>query len=118
MASTMTEVAMPAAVMNGMPAKAMPRTAMTTVPPAKITVWPAVATARPAGLRHGQALRQELAVPGDEEQGVVDAHAEGDHGGHLRRPAGDVDDARHQCHRADADREAERGRCRWAGPSR
>ena len=37
MMRTMAAVAMPAAVMNGMPATARPRIAMTTVPPAKIT---------------------------------------------------------------------------------
>ena len=118
MTSTMIDVAMPAAVMNGMPAKAMPRTAMTTVPPAKITVCPAVATARPTASGDGQALREELAVPGDEEQGVVDAHAEGDHRGHLRRPARDVDDAGDERHRADAEREADQGDADRAGPSR
>jgi hypothetical protein len=40
-------MATPAAVRNGTPATARPRIAMTTVPPAKITAWPAVATARP-----------------------------------------------------------------------
>ncbi len=48
MMSTITEIATPAAVMNGTPATASPRIAMTTVPPAKITACPAVATARPA----------------------------------------------------------------------
>ena len=35
--ATMTDVATPAAVMNGTPATARPRIAITTVPPAKIT---------------------------------------------------------------------------------
>ena len=48
MIRTTSEMAMPAAVRNGMPATASPRIAMTTVPPAKITACPAVATARPA----------------------------------------------------------------------
>ena len=47
MISTMTEMAMPPAVMNGMPATARPRMAMTTVPPANTTALPAVARARP-----------------------------------------------------------------------
>ena len=47
MIPTMTEVAMPADVMNGMPATAMPRIAMTTAPPANTTARPDVATARP-----------------------------------------------------------------------
>ena len=37
MISTMTEMAMPPAVMNGTPATARPRIAITTVPPAKTT---------------------------------------------------------------------------------
>ena len=48
MIRTTTEMATPAAVMNGMPATIRPRIAMTTVPPAKITARPAVATARAA----------------------------------------------------------------------
>ena len=47
MTSTMTAIAMPPAVMNGMPATLRPRMAMTTVPPAKTTALPAVANARP-----------------------------------------------------------------------
>ena len=37
MISTMTAIAIPAAVINGTPATARPRIAMTTVPPAKTT---------------------------------------------------------------------------------
>ena len=45
MTSTITEMATPAAVTNGMPATARPRIAMSTVPPANTTDRPAVATA-------------------------------------------------------------------------
>ena len=48
-----------------------------------------------------------LAVPGDEEQGVVDADAEADHAAQLGRPAGDVDQVGDERHRADAEGEAE-----------
>jgi hypothetical protein len=48
-----------------------------------------------------------LAVPGDEEQGVVDADPEADHAAQLGRPAGDVDQVGDKRHRADAEREAE-----------
>ena len=89
MISTMTEVAIPAAVMNGMPATARPRIAITTVPPAKITAWPAVATARPTDSSTVMPCGEELAVAGDEEERVVDADAEPDHAAHLRRPARD-----------------------------
>ena len=49
-ASTMTATTRaepkPIVVTIGMPAMASPRMAMTTVPPAMITAWPAVAVAR------------------------------------------------------------------------
>jgi hypothetical protein len=48
-----------------------------------------------------------LAVPGDEEQGVVDAHPEADHAAQLGRPAGDVDEVSDERHRADAEGETE-----------
>ena len=48
MISTTIEMPTPAAVMNGMPATIRPRIAITTVPPAKITARPAVATDRAA----------------------------------------------------------------------
>ena len=48
MISTTTAMATAAAVMNGTPATASPRIAITTIPPAKITARPAVATAWPA----------------------------------------------------------------------
>ena len=104
---TTTEVATPAAVMNGTPASANPRMAMTTVPPAKITAWPAVATARPTDSSTLHASGQVLAMTGHQEQRVVDTDAEPDHAGHLRRPARDVDDVGDERHRADADGQAE-----------
>ena len=52
---------------------------MTTMPPAKITAWPAVATARPADSSTVEARGEELAVAGDDEERVVDADAEPDH---------------------------------------
>jgi len=45
--STMREMPMPPAVMNGIRATASPRMATTTVPPAKTTDRPAVARERP-----------------------------------------------------------------------
>ena len=46
--ATTTAVASPMAPTKGMPVSHRPRMAMTTVPPAKTTDWPAVALARPA----------------------------------------------------------------------
>ena len=85
--STITDVATPAAVMNGTPATASPRIAITTVPPAKITAWPAVATARPTDSVDRHATSEELAVAGDEEQRVVDADAEADHAAPSAAPS-------------------------------
>ena len=87
MISTTTEIAIPPAVMNGTPATARPRIAMTTVPPAKTTAWPAVATARPTDSSTGHAASEVLAVPGDDEQGVVDADAEADHAAEHAAPS-------------------------------
>ena len=58
-------------------------------------------------LLDGQAAGEVLAVPGDEEQRVVDPDAEADHAADLRRPARDVDQVGDQRHRADAEGEAE-----------
>ena len=59
--------------------------AMTTVPPAKTTAWPAVAMARAAASSTVMPSAQVLAVAGDDEQRVVDADAEADHRGEDRR---------------------------------
>ena len=73
---------------------------------------------RPAGGGQGAAdgvldvaaLGEVLTEAGQDEQRVVDADAESDHGSDHDRPAGDVDDVRHQGQRPGADREAEQGR--------
>ena len=70
-----------------------PTMAMTTVVPANSTAWPAVALAVPAASATRHALVQVLAVPGDDEQGVVDADAEADHHAERRRRLGHVDEA-------------------------
>ena len=72
-----------------MPATARPRIAMTTVPPAKIDGLAGGRDGAAGRLLDGHPGRQVLAVAGDEEQRVVDADAEADHGCQLRRPAGD-----------------------------
>ena len=48
-------------------------------------------------------------MPSDEEQRVVDPHAEADHAADHRSPARDVDQVGDQRQRADAEREAEQG---------
>ena len=98
---------MPPAVTNGTPATARPRIATTTVPPAKTTACPAVATARAIDSSTVSPEREVLPVPGDQEQRVVDPDPEADHAAELGRPAGDVHHVGDQRHRADADGEAE-----------
>ena len=73
----------------GMPATCRPRIAMITVSPANSTDWPAVALARPIATGHRHARREVLAVPGQDEQGVVDPHTEPEH------QADDAGDGRH-----------------------
>ena len=63
---------------------------------------------RPADrLGDGQAEGEVLAVPGHQEERVVDAGAEPDHRGHDRCPRGDVDAVGHERERARPDQEAE-----------
>ena len=50
---------------------------------------------------------QALAVPGDDEQRVVDADADADHGGELRGELGDRDRVREQLDDGEADADAE-----------
>ena len=74
--------------------------AITTVPPANTIDCPAVAAGSASRLLDRHAAGEVLSVTGDEEQGVVDADAQADHAGHLRRPARDLDQVGDQRHRA------------------
>ena len=91
MISTISETAIPPAVMNGTSATARPRIETTTVPPAKTTGRPAVATARPTDSSTVEPAREVLPVPGEHEQRVVDADAEPDHAAEHRCQGGDLD---------------------------
>ena len=62
---------------------------------------PAVGTARRDRLGDRHARGEVLAVPGEDEQRVVDPDAEADHRAEHRRPGGYVDQVRHQRQRAD-----------------
>ena len=61
----------------------------------------------PDRLLDRQSPREVLAVPGDEEQRVVDADAEADHAAQHGRPAGDLDQVGDQRQRADPEGEPE-----------
>ena len=65
--------------MKLMPITTMPMNDTTTVTPAKATARPAVSIAIDVGLLRRVAVVEVLPVPGDDEQRVVDAHAEADH---------------------------------------
>ncbi len=82
---------------------------MQTVAPAKTTARPVVATAAGGGRVHGEALFQSGAMPGDDEQGVVDADAEADehaeHGGEV----GDGHDVAEQHDPGVGDADADQG---------
>ena len=115
--ATAAAAAKPIRVRNGICATTSPQSAMTTVAPAKITALPAVATRAGDGLLDLHALAELAAVPGGEEQRVVDADREADH--HRQRRGGGVDrgeergDQQDAGHR-DADPE-DRGEQRHAG---
>ena len=70
------------------------------------------------GVLDAHALVQVLAVAGDDEQGVVDAHAEADHGAQDQRELGDVHDRREHADAGGADEDAEQRGRRSGGPSR
>ena len=110
MTRTTTEIAIPPAVMNGTPATTSPRIATTTMPPATTTGLPAVASAEADRLLDRHTASEVVTVPGHDEQRVVDADTQPDHGPEDRRPARDVDDVGDERHGADTDGEPEHGR--------
>ena len=77
--------------------------------PANSTDRPAVPTADDDGALRVVTVVEGVAVAGDDEQRVVDAHPDGDHRGHRRRPLGDVDDVGEECDQAGGDPDAEDG---------
>ncbi len=101
--------------MKGRPTTNRPSSDMTTVPPANMTARPAVDSATTVAVARVAALRQPLPVAGDDEQGVVDADAEADHGHQLRTECRHGQDVAEQVDDAEADRDPdERGDDRQA----
>ena len=76
---TMNADATPPAVMNGRPATPMPRMAMTTGATGEHDGLAGGGAFSPRGIDDGHTKSQVFAVPGNEEQGVVDADTEPDH---------------------------------------
>ena len=91
---------------------------MTTVVPANSTAWPAVAIGGAGGVLDAHALVEVLAVPGDDEQRVVDADAEADHGAEDQRELRDVHDGGQHADAGGADEDADAGPSRSGAPSR
>ena len=77
--------------MNDTPMRNRPSSEITTVPPANSTARPLVSIACTTGCFGVGALVQRLSVARADEQRVVDADADADHRGDLRRERRDVD---------------------------
>ena len=80
---------------------------MTTVPPAKSTARPLVSIACTTARFGVGAVVERLAVARADEQRVVDADADADHRGDLRRERRNVEHAREQVHDRESDPDAE-----------
>ena len=80
----------PSAVTRGIPANSSEQSAITTVPPAKTTALPEVATERAIASLALDALVEALEVALDDEQRVVDSDAEADHRSERRRDRRDL----------------------------
>ena len=61
------------------------------------------------GGRDAHARGEVLTMAGHEQQGVVDADSQADHGRHHRRPARNLDEVTDEWHRSDAERQTEQG---------
>ena len=77
-ARTTRPAATPIDAKLGMPLKARPLMPISTQRPAKTTAWPAVPIAS-ATASSGVARGQAVAMPGDDQQRVVDADAQAEH---------------------------------------
>ena len=80
---------------------------MTTVLPATTTAAPEVAVVLPIDSLELHAVVELLAMPGDEEQAVVDGDAEAEQRGDRRCRGGQVDRDRHQTDQGQAGADAE-----------
>ena len=101
--STTIEVPSPMEARKPTPVSTRAAIARTTVPPAKKTAVPDEPMAADSACGVGLPGGAVLAVPGDDEQGVVDADAEPDHRADGRRGGGDVQAAGQQHDAAEPD---------------
>ena len=83
MIPTMIEVATPAAVMNGMPGHRQPEDGDHHGSTGKHHGETRGGHGSACRLFDLETVGEELTVPGDQEQRVIDAHTEPDHRGHL-----------------------------------
>ena len=91
-ANTVTATPMPSPATHPIPIKSSPRSDTTTVTPAKITARPAVSIAVIVASSGRSTGVDPLPVAGDDEQGVVDADTEPDHGAEEGGEVGDLED--------------------------
>ena len=84
--------------------------AITTVPPCEDHGLTGSCDRTAGGLDDRHALRQILAVAGDQKEGVVDADTDPDHGRHLEGPGRNVDQIVDETHGAHAERKSEQRR--------
>src|SRR5436305_5675537 len=75
----------PSPLMNDSRIASMPSNAMITVRPANSTARPEVSIAVVTASSGSRPALQPLAVPSDDEQRIVDAHADADHRRQSRR---------------------------------
>ena len=87
-----------------------PSSEMITVQPAKSTARPDVARAAVTAARGWRPSHQPLPEPGHDEQGVVDPHAQPDHGQHLGGEDGHVQDVAQQVLEGEPDGDPEQRR--------
>ena len=88
--ATVIATATPMLAMSGMPTSVRPSIEIMTVTPAKMTERPAEWMAMPIESRGVAAVGEVLSVAGDDEQGVVDADRDPDHGRHRGGERDDV----------------------------
>ena len=92
-----------------MPTTSSAVSAMMTVRPAKTTAEPAVPTAIPTASARSSVCCELAAIARQDEERVVDADREADHGGEHRSGGADVDEGGHRGDAHDAESDTDQG---------